>query len=140
MPDSPPLPTILVVDDTEAIRELLMAGLGPRGFRVLTADGGKAMDAILRDTRIDLIVLDSMMPVEDGPSICARLTQAGNGPPIIMLSAGATDTAIWGPAPPAPPERMMSAELVARAIVDAVATDPRGAVEEIVLRPPLGDL
>jgi len=63
-----------------------------------------------------------------------------HGVRVTHVVAGATDTAIWGPAPPAPPERMMSAELVARAIVDAVATDARGAVEEIVLRPPLGDL
>lgn len=86
------MPTILVVDDTEAIRELLIAGLGLRGFRVLEADGGKAMDAVLLETPVDLIVLDSMMPGEDGPSICARVSQAG-GPPIIMLSASAGDTA-----------------------------------------------
>lgn len=81
-----------MVDDTEEIRELLVVGLGQRGFHVLGADGGKAMDAVLTDARVDLIVLDSMMPGEDGPSICARLTQNA-GPPIIMLSASASDTA-----------------------------------------------
>ncbi len=96
MSDSPvsagPKPTLLVVDDTEDIRELLMAGLGMHGFTVLAADGGVQMDAILSHTAVDLIVLDSMMPGEDGLSICGRLTKAG-GPPIIMLSAGASDTA-----------------------------------------------
>ena len=87
-----PRPVILAVDDTEDIRELIAVGLERRGFEVVTADGGAEMDAILRARPADLIVLDTMMPVEDGLSICKRLTEAG-GPPIIMLSAGASDTA-----------------------------------------------
>ena len=83
-------PTILVVDDTEDIRELLQAGLVRHGFRVLQADGGRTMDAVLATTPVDLIVLDSMMPGEDGLSICQRLTQNG-GPPIVMLSAAGDD-------------------------------------------------
>jgi NAD(P)-dependent dehydrogenase (short-subunit alcohol dehydrogenase family) len=63
-----------------------------------------------------------------------------HGVRVTHVIAGATDTAIWGPVPPVGPERMMSPELVARAIVEAIATDARGAIEEIVLRPPLGDL
>ncbi|WP_443748359.1 response regulator [Asticcacaulis solisilvae] len=86
------LPTVLVVDDTEDMRELVQAGLSRRGFTVLMADGGVAMDAILADTAVDLIVLDSMMPGESGPNICARVSHAG-GPPIIMLSASAGDQA-----------------------------------------------
>ena len=82
--------TLLVVDDTEDIRELLQAGLTRHGFRVLQADGGRTMDAVLETTPVDLIVLDSMMPGEDGLSICRRLTQSG-GPPIIMLSAAGDD-------------------------------------------------
>ncbi len=82
--------TILVVDDTEDIRELLQAGLTRQGFRVLQADGGRTLDAVLETTPVDLIVLDSMMPGEDGLSICRRLTQNG-GPPIIMLSAAGDD-------------------------------------------------
>lgn len=84
--------TILVVDDTEDIRELVKAGLTRHGFSVLMADGGRAMDAVLAQVPVDLIVLDSMMPVEDGLSICARISQA-NGPPIIMLSAAGSDLA-----------------------------------------------
>ncbi len=92
-PDTTPVPpTVLVVDDTEDMRELVKAGLSHRGFNVLMADGGAAMDAVLAETPVDLIVLDSMMPGESGPSICARVSHAG-GPPIIMLSASAGDTA-----------------------------------------------
>jgi NAD(P)-dependent dehydrogenase (short-subunit alcohol dehydrogenase family) len=69
-----------------------------------------------------------------------RAETRAQGVRVLHVVAGATDTAIWGPEPPAPPERMMSVELVARAIADAVATDRRGTVEEIVLRPLLGDL
>ncbi|ESQ75488.1 response regulator [Asticcacaulis sp. AC402] len=93
MSDSAPeKPNILAVDDDESIRELLKATLTRQGFRVFLADGGKAMDAVLADTRIDLIVLDSMMPGEDGLAICERLSQ-NNGPPIIMLSARGDDVA-----------------------------------------------
>ncbi|HEX7878372.1 MAG TPA: SDR family NAD(P)-dependent oxidoreductase [Candidatus Eisenbacteria bacterium] len=59
---------------------------------------------------------------------------------VLHVVAGATDTDIWGAEPPAPPERMMSVALVATAIADAVTTDRRGTMEEIVLRPLLGDL
>jgi two-component system, OmpR family, response regulator len=85
-----PLSKILVVDDTQDMRDLLEAALSRRGFQVLLADGAEQMDAILHKSRIDLIVLDSMMPGEDGLSICKRLSLA-NGPPIIMLSARAQD-------------------------------------------------
>lgn len=82
---------LLVVDDTPDVLELLEVVLGRAGFDVVTADGGQAMDHVLATTSIDLIVLDSMMPVEDGLSICRRIS-AGGGPPIIMLSAKSADT------------------------------------------------
>ncbi|MBW8882738.1 MAG: response regulator [Asticcacaulis sp.] len=85
-------PNILIVDDDEAIRDLLKSGLSRLGFRVFPANGGMALDAVLASERIDLIVLDSMMPGEDGNSICARIS-AANGPPIIMLSAHGNDMA-----------------------------------------------
>lgn len=84
------MPKILVVDDTEDIRDLLEISLSRLGFHVLSADGGVQMDAILTARKIDLIVLDAMMPGEDGLSICRRVSNA-KGPPIIMLSARGED-------------------------------------------------
>jgi len=87
-----PRPNILIVDDDEAIRDLLKSGLSRLGFRIFPADGAVAMDAVLAHEAIDLIVLDSMMPGEDGLSVCARVS-AAKGPPIIMLSARGDDVA-----------------------------------------------
>lgn len=90
MPDSEGTATILVVDDTPDICELVSVILTRDGFRVLTASGGEEMDAILAREAVDLIVLDTMMPGEDGLSICHRLQQRPS-PPIIMLSARGED-------------------------------------------------
>ena len=87
-----PKPNILVVDDDEAIRDLLDASLTRHGFQVATADGGVAMDSVLKAGTTDLIILDTMMPGEDGLSICQRVSSA-KGPPIIMLSAAGDDVA-----------------------------------------------
>ncbi|MGZ3306350.1 MAG: response regulator [Asticcacaulis sp.] len=83
-------PNILVVDDTAQIRILLGDVLSRAGFQVTTAGGGAQMDEILERTPVDLVVLDSVMPGEDGLSICKRLSEQG-GPPIIMLSAKGED-------------------------------------------------
>lgn len=77
---------LLIVDDDDAIRELLTDFLEKEGFDVTTAHDGIAMDAKLGQMRPDLIVLDLMMPGEDGVSICRRLVPLG-APPIIMLTA-----------------------------------------------------
>lgn len=79
-------PHILVVDDHREIRDLVSRALGKEGFRVSTAENGKAMRKVLADARIDLIVLDLMLPGEDGLSLC-RWLRADSGIPIIMLTA-----------------------------------------------------
>ena len=81
---------ILVVDDTAEIRELVSVILETNGFDAVTANGGAEMDIALQGNKIDLIILDTMMPVEDGLSICKRLNQR-TSPPIIMLSARGED-------------------------------------------------
>ncbi|MDZ4804511.1 MAG: SDR family oxidoreductase [Candidatus Eisenbacteria bacterium] len=63
-----------------------------------------------------------------------------HGVRVTSILAGATETEIWGSTLPAPPERLMSPDLVGEAIADVVALPLRGSIEEIVLRPPLGDL
>jgi two-component system phosphate regulon response regulator OmpR len=82
---------ILVVDDDARIRDLLRRYLTQEGFEVILAEDGKALNRImLRDT-VDLIVLDLMMPGEDGLSICRRLRAANDRTPIIMLTAKGED-------------------------------------------------
>lgn len=82
---------ILVVDDDREIRDLTARFLRKHGFRVDDAANGKEMDAHLADGAFDLIVLDLMMPGEDGLSICRRL-RAETAIPIIMLTALGEET------------------------------------------------
>jgi two-component system phosphate regulon response regulator OmpR len=78
---------ILVVDDDRRLRDLLHQFLSDQGFSVQTAADATAMDAVLGSSAIELIVLDLMLPGEDGLAICRRLRAAGDRTPIIMLTA-----------------------------------------------------
>jgi DNA-binding response OmpR family regulator len=82
---------ILVVDDDTRIRDLLRRYLAQEGFDVLLAEDGKSLTRIMMRETADLIVLDLMMPGEDGLSICRRLRAAGDQTPIIMLTAKGED-------------------------------------------------
>jgi two-component system OmpR family response regulator len=82
----PSAPHILVVDDHREIRELVSRALAKQGFRVSVAADGRAMRQALTDRRIDLILLDLMLPGEDGLSLCRSLRTHSNIP-IIMLTA-----------------------------------------------------
>ncbi len=77
---------IAIAEDDPEIRDLLAVRLGADGFSVIACENGAALDAALARESVDLIVLDIMMPGEDGLSICRRLS-ANGGPPIIILSA-----------------------------------------------------
>jgi two-component system OmpR family response regulator len=79
-------PHILIVDDHREIRELVSRALAKEGFRVSAAADGRAMRQVLADSRIDLILLDLMLPGEDGLSLCRSL-RARSSIPIIMLTA-----------------------------------------------------
>ncbi len=78
---------ILVVDDDLRLRQLLERYLGEQGFTVKAVDGATAMDKALSRELYDLIVLDLMMPGEDGLSICRRLRGEKNEVAIVMLTA-----------------------------------------------------
>ncbi len=79
---------ILIVDDDEDIRDLLRQYLERNGFRVSTAAGGRQMRQVLANGLVDLIVLDLMMPVEDGLLLCRELTsRTDHAIPILMLTA-----------------------------------------------------
>ena len=82
---------ILIVDDDLRIRDLLRRYLTQEGFDVVQAEDGKALTRILLREAVDLIVLDLMMPGEDGLSICRRLRAANDRTPIIMLTAKGED-------------------------------------------------
>ena len=77
---------ILVVDDDREIRELLARFLDKHGLRVSTAADGREMKRALADWNIDLVVLDLMLPGEDGLTLCRNL-RATSPLPVIMLTA-----------------------------------------------------
>jgi DNA-binding response OmpR family regulator len=81
-----PKPTILIVEDDPEIRRLVGDFLVHEGYDVETAADGKAMDVVLQRVRPDLIILDLMLPGEDGLAICRRL-RTGDPIPILMLTA-----------------------------------------------------
>lgn len=82
---------ILVVDDDRQLRELLAEYLQKQGYRVTAVADGKAMRAAINVTLPDLIVLDVMLPGEDGLSLCRDL-RARSQIPIIMLTARGEET------------------------------------------------
>ncbi len=82
---------ILVVDDDARIRDLLRRYLTQEGFEVLQAEDGKALTRVLLREPVDLIVLDLMMPGEDGLSVCRRLRAGNDRTHIIMLTAKGED-------------------------------------------------
>jgi two-component system, OmpR family, response regulator len=77
---------ILLVEDDAEICRMLSDVLAESGFVASSVNSAAQMDAILRTRDVDLIVLDVMLPGEDGLSICQRL-RAASGIPIIMLTA-----------------------------------------------------
>ena len=83
---------ILIVDDDPGIRDAVSEFLGRHGYEVDTAADAKAMDQRLSRDGVDLVVLDVMMPGEDGLAICRRLSAQPGGPAIIMMSAMGEET------------------------------------------------
>lgn len=82
---------IVIVDDDAEIRSLLEDYLGRNGYDASSAAGGRELSRLLERRRADLIVLDIMLPGEDGFEICRRL-RAESDVPIIMLTARDEDT------------------------------------------------
>ena len=83
--------TIYVTDDDPGIRELVAEYLTSQGYAVETAEDAIALDRLLASRLPDLLVLDWMMPGEDGLSVARRLRAQPRFPPIIMLSAKGED-------------------------------------------------
>ncbi|WP_144113452.1 response regulator [Paraburkholderia sp. BCC1886] len=78
---------IIVLDDETEMRNMLQRFLIAQGFEVRVAKDGLQLDACLERQPYDLLVLDLMMPGEDGLSVCRRLRAAGRTLPILMLTA-----------------------------------------------------
>lgn len=81
--------TILVVDDESSIRELLKFNLQKEGYSVFESDNGNLAVSVVKSEKIDLIILDLMLPGMDGLEVCRILKgqQSTAGIPIIMLTA-----------------------------------------------------
>ena len=86
MPESGAQPHILVVDDARDIREPLVRYLKELGYRASSADSAAAARRAMRTSGIDLVILDIMMPGEDGLSLCRSIRES-SGIPVIMLTA-----------------------------------------------------
>jgi len=82
---------ILIVDDDREIRTLLADYLHKQGYRVSAVADGKALWSTLDSARVDLIILDVMLPGDDGFVLCRNLQARGNWP-VIMLTAKGDDT------------------------------------------------
>src|SRR5262249_49000805 len=81
------IPRVLVVDDAVRLRALLVRYLEGNGFATATAGSGRELDQQLKRHHVDAIVLDLMLPGEDGLAICRRLRGRGDETPIVMLTA-----------------------------------------------------
>lgn len=82
---------IVIVDDDARAADLLRRYLAQEGFSVVLAEDGTVLNRILQRESVDLIVLDLLLPGEDGLSICRRLRGNDDATPIIMLSAKSED-------------------------------------------------
>lgn len=91
--DLSPAPTVLIVDDDETLQGLIADFLERHGLKVFRAVDGASVDAIVDRNAVDVVVLDVMLPGEDGLSICKRLAGRHRArPAILILSAAGDDT------------------------------------------------
>ncbi len=84
----PERPHILVVDDDAALRRLLQRYLTEQGFEVTTLADGRGLDRHLAETPPDLVVMDIMLPGEDGLTLTRRLRERGNLPVLVLSARG----------------------------------------------------
>ncbi len=85
--------TVLIVDDEELIRETVALHLADDGFKtVMAEDGRQALDLMRQSERVDLIILDLMLPFLNGLDLCRLLRREGNMIPILMLTAKGSET------------------------------------------------
>jgi len=86
-PYTPPVPVVLLIDDDEAVLDVLALVCEDAGFAVQTARDGREGLAAIRAQRPDLVVSDVNMPELDGFALCRSLREAGDGLPLILLTS-----------------------------------------------------
>lgn len=126
---------VLIIDDDARLRELLLSYLGQQGLEVKAVGDGKEMDRALTLNRYHLLVLDLMLPNEDGLAILRRLRAAGENVPVILLTAKGDEVdrivGLEMGADDYLPKPFNPRELVARihAVLRRKGTNPIGAPE-----------
>ncbi len=85
---------VLVVDDEQAVREVVALALDYEGYAVVTAPHGKVALAVLRQTRPDVVLLDMRMPVMDGWGVARRVRERELAIAIVVMTA-ARDARVW---------------------------------------------
>lgn len=89
-------PNILIVDDHREIRDALKSYLVKNGFRATAVDSAREMDKKMAESRFDLVILDVMMPGEDGLSVCRRLRNGGDIAVLMLTALGEVTDRIVG--------------------------------------------
>ncbi len=90
------MPSILIVDDDAQIRELLSDYLSGFGMKVAAVEDGRHMEEALKKQTFDLVILDLMLPGEDGLSLCRGLRAKSNIPVLMLTARGETTDRIVG--------------------------------------------
>ncbi|MDR3439434.1 response regulator transcription factor [Telmatospirillum sp.] len=90
------LPLLLIVDDDPEICQLVSQFLEPHGFRVTTVGDGRHMRQVMAQNRFDLVILDLMLPDEDGLSLCREIRQDSQIPVIFLTAAGSETDRVVG--------------------------------------------
>jgi DNA-binding response OmpR family regulator len=130
---------VLVVDDDPTVREVVVSYLKAAHHEVVEAEDGESVAAIVRDTPVDLVVLDLMLPGIDGLEVCRRLRAASDVPVIMLTALGSETDRVVGlergaddyvTKPFSPRELVLRVESVLRRAGDRTSPEPGGRLED----------
>ena len=126
---------VLVVDDDPTVREVVVSYLKAAQHEVVEAEDGESVAAIVRDTPVDLVVLDLMLPGIDGLEVCRRLRATSDVPVIMLTALGSETDRVVGlergaddyvTKPFSPRELVLRVESVLRRAGDRTGPEPEG--------------
>ena len=130
---------VLVVDDDPTVREVVVSYLKAAQHEVVEAEDGESVAAIVRDTPVDLVVLDLMLPGIDGLEVCRRLRATSDIPVIMLTALGSETDRVVGlergaddyvTKPFSPRELVLRVESVLRRAGDRTGPEPGGRLED----------